>query len=127
MFVYRLTEPIDVFDGLTPLPDWLTGTGSAHATHWALQAVLALADAAPAIGWRGDMRHLPSVGVAPDPPGVTPYLLVKQDDNGDTFIVTATDAPWLDSIAAACTRTDPRRIGAWTHPTADDILEASNS
>ncbi len=27
MFVYRLTEPIDVFDGLTALPDWLTGAG----------------------------------------------------------------------------------------------------
>jgi hypothetical protein len=23
MFVYRLTEPVDEFDGLTALPDWL--------------------------------------------------------------------------------------------------------
>ncbi len=67
MFIYRLTEPIDVFDELTPLPDWLNGASS-HATRWALQAVLALADAAPDIGWRGDMRHLPSVGVIPDSP-----------------------------------------------------------
>jgi hypothetical protein len=120
MFVYRLTEPIDVFDGLTSLPDWIR-TGSAHASRWALQAILALADAAPAIGWQGDMRHLPSVGVAPDPPSVTPYLVVKQDNNGDTFIVTTIDAPWLDTIATACTSVEPRSIGAWTHPTLDDI------
>jgi len=40
VFVYRLTEPIDEFDGLTPLPNWLSGE-SLHATRWALQAVLA--------------------------------------------------------------------------------------
>jgi hypothetical protein len=120
MFVYRLTEPIDVFDGLTPLPDWLGGA-SASATHWALQAVLALADAAPVVGWRGDMRHLPSVGVIPTPPVVTPYLMVKQDDNGATFIVTAINAPWIDADATTCTRVEPRTIGAWTHPTSEDI------
>src|SRR2546421_2240037 len=124
MFVYRLTEPIDVFDGLTPLPDWIR-TGSAQTTQWALKAILALADAAPGIGWHGDMRHLPSVGVTPDPPGVAPYLVVKQDNNGDTFIVTTADAPWLDDIAAACLRVDPRPIGAWTHPTLDDLPTSS--
>jgi hypothetical protein len=121
MLVYRLTEPIDEFDGLTPLPDWLNNA-SPHATRWALQAVLALADAAPAIAWRGDMRHLPSVGVTLTPPGTTPYLVVKQDDNGATFVVTTTEAPWItaDTITA-CTQVEPRHIGAWTHPTPDDI------
>jgi hypothetical protein len=121
MFVYRLTEPIDEFDGLTPIPDWLTGAASARATGWVLQAILALADAAPTIGWRGDMRHLPSVGVVPTPPGVTPYLVVKQDDNGVTFVVTTVDAPWIASDAADCTRVQARPIGVWTHPTTDDI------
>jgi hypothetical protein len=121
MFIYRLTEPIDAFDGLTPLPDWLTGTNSTRATQWALQAVLALADAGPAIGWRGDMRHLPSVGVVPTPPDATPYLVVKQDDNGITFIVTTVDTPWIGSDAADCIRVPARPIGAWTHPTIDDI------
>jgi hypothetical protein len=126
MFVYRLTEPIDIFDGLTPLPDWLHG-GSPHATRWALQAILALTDAGPAIGWRGDMRHLPSVGVLPTPPSVTPYLVVKQDDNGATFIVTAEQAPWISSDAAGCVRVAPRTIGAWTHPTTDDIPPQATS
>jgi len=120
MFVYRLTEPIDEFDGLTPLPDWLHDA-SPHATRWALQAILALADAAPAVGWRGDMRHLPAVGVMPTPPTTTPYLVVKQDDNGATFIVTTSETPWIAADAAACTRVAAREIGAWTHPTRDDI------
>jgi hypothetical protein len=121
VFVYRLTEPIDEFDGLTPLPDWLKDA-SPHTTRWALQAVLALADAAPVVAWRGDMRHLPSVGVALSPPGTAPYLLVKQDDNGVTFVVTSTEAAWIAAdTVAACTQVEPRHIGPWTHPTADDI------
>jgi hypothetical protein len=120
MFVYRLTEPVDEFDGLTPLSDWLTGA-SPHATSWALQAILALADAAPAVGWRGDMRHLPAVGVMLTPPSTTAYLVVKQDDNGATFVVTATETPSIAADAATCTRVVPREIGAWTHPTREDI------
>jgi hypothetical protein len=120
MFVYRLTEPIDEFDGLTPLPDWLAGA-SAHATRWTLQAVLALADAGPAIGWQGDMRHLPSAGALPTPPATVPFLVVKQDDNGATFVITPTEAPSIASDAAACVHVTPRRIGGWTHPTTDDV------
>jgi hypothetical protein len=118
MFVHRLTEPVDVFDGLTPLPDWLRNA-SDHEARWALQAVLALADAASDVGWRGDMRHLPSVGVLLTPPDTTPYLVVKQDDDGATFLVTAADAAGI--TASLSIRVAPRDIGAWTHPTTDDI------
>jgi hypothetical protein len=118
MFVHRLTQPVDVFDGLTPLPDWLRHA-SDHEARWALQAVLALADAASEVGWRGDMRHLPSVGVLLTPPDTTPYLVVKQDDNGTTFLITAADAAGI--TASLSTRVAPRDIGAWTHPTTDDI------
>ena len=86
-----------------------------------MQAILALADAAPAVGWRGDMRHLPAVGVALTPPTTSPYLIIKQDDNGATFVVTTTEAPWIAADAAACTRVAAREIGARTHPTRDDI------
>jgi hypothetical protein len=119
MFVYRLTEPIDDFDDLTPLPDWMHAA-SPHATRWMLQAILALADAAPVVGWRGDMRHLPAVGVTPASEA-TPYLVVKQDNNGDTFVVTAMDAPWAAAGTAACCRVTPRDVGAWIHPTREDI------
>ncbi len=120
MFVYRLTEPIDIFDGLTPLPDWIS-TGSAQATRWALQAILALADAAPDIGWQGDMRHLPSAGALPTPLAAVPFLVVKQDNNGDTFVITPTEAPSIADDAVACVHVPPRQIGGWTHPTTDDI------
>src|SRR5438067_11299348 len=86
MFVYALTEPIDIFDGLTPLPEWIIAD-PVPRTRWALQALLALADTATQVRWNGDMRHLPSVGTALTPPGTSPYLVVKQDNNGTTSAV----------------------------------------
>jgi hypothetical protein len=126
MFIYRLAEPVDVFDGLTPLPDWLNDAGP-HETRWVLQAVLALADAAPVVGWSGEMRHLPSVGVALTPPNTTLYLVAKQDDNGVTFVVTHAEASWITADAAEYTAVEPRRIGEWTHPTTDAIPEQHES
>lgn len=120
MFVYRLTEPIDIFDGLTPLPQWLADA-SPQTTQWVLQAILALADAGPDIGWDGDMRHLPSAGALPTPPAAAPFLVVKQDNNGDTFIITANETPTIAADADACVHVSPRQIGAWAHPTTDDI------
>jgi hypothetical protein len=120
MFIYRLTEPIDEFDGLTPLPAW-PQDASPHAIRWVLQAVLALADAAPEVGWRGDMRHLPSVGGLPTTPAATPYLVIKQDDNGATFVITAAEAPGIGADAVVSTCVTSHEIGAWTHPTGDDI------
>ena len=45
MFVYTLTEPIDPFDELIPLPQWIADD-PAPRTRWALQAILSLSDAA---------------------------------------------------------------------------------
>lgn len=111
MFVHRLSEPIDIFDGLTPLNDWLTHNPT--RTAWALQAVLALTDAADRVGWEGDMRHLPLVGALPTPSRATPYLLIKQDNNGDTFLVSAAEIPGIDP-QTLITEIRPRQIGAWT-------------
>ena len=99
MHVYRLNEPIDDFDGLTPLNEWLDG--DAERLAWALRAVLALAQAAQAVGWRGDMRHLPFVGHLPTSPFVTRYLVAKQDNNGDTFLICEADPAELPGHAAA--------------------------
>jgi hypothetical protein len=95
MFVCRLTEPIDLLDGVTPLNDWLTRQHPSR-TAWALQAVLVLTDAAAHVGWRGDMRHLPMVGALPTPSRTTPYLAIKQDNNGDTFLISPTQIPDID-------------------------------
>jgi hypothetical protein len=115
MLVYRLTEPIDDFDGLTPLHRWLADDAP-QRTAWVLAAVLALADATRSVGWRGDMRHLPMVGVLPTSPQTTPYLVVKQDDNGATFIITEAEPDWIDQSAASINVTT-HAIGAWQpHP-----------
>ena len=72
MYVYRLSEPIDDFDGLTPLNEWLDGDADRLA--WALRAVLALTEAALTVGWKGDMRHLPMGAVRADGPARRPAL-----------------------------------------------------
>ena len=41
MFVYALHEPIDDFDALTPLPQWIAADPT-WRTRWTLQAILAL-------------------------------------------------------------------------------------
>jgi hypothetical protein len=118
LHVYRLSEPIDDFDGLTPLNEWLDG--DAERLAWALQAVLALAEAAPTVGWKGDMRHLPLVGHLPTSPFVTRYLVVKQDNNGDTFLICQADPAELLDHAAADEVT-PGPVGAWLPPNASDL------
>jgi hypothetical protein len=118
LHVYRLSEPIDDFDGLTPLNEWLDG--DAERLAWALRAVLALAQAAPAVGWRGDMRHLPLIGHLPTSPFVTRYLVAKQDNNGDTFLISEADPAELPGHAAADEVT-PGPIGAWLPPNARDL------
>jgi hypothetical protein len=111
VYVYRLTEPIDTFDGLTPLRRWLAAATPSQ-TSWALTAVLALTDAAADVDWQGDMRHLPLVGALPTRPHTTPYLVIKQDNNGDTFLVTDA-APGQIGDTAAHTHVPARQIGAW--------------
>ena len=120
MFVYALTQPIDDFDALTPLPGWIAADPTPR-TRWALQAVLALADTAIQQRWDGDMRHLPSVGVVLAPPDAIPYLVVKQDNNGTTFVISGIELPWPDGTVDGTAETCPRPIGAWTHPTSNDI------
>ena len=47
------------------------------------------------------MRHLPLVGHLPTSPFVTRYLVAKQDNNGDTFLICQADpAELLDHAAA---------------------------
>lgn len=120
MFVYRLATPIDEFDDLVPLPDWLHD-GSPASIAWMLQAVLALQDAAAKVRWDGDLRHLPSVSIRADD---GPYLVAKQDNNGDTFVVTSHRLPWAEAESDLQHETQPRDIGAFTHPTDADIAEA---
>jgi hypothetical protein len=120
MFVYDLTEPVDAFDALTQLSDWLTAD-PVPRTQWMLQAVLALADVADQVRWDGEMRHLPSVGAVLAPPESHPYLVVKQENNGTTFVISGIEIPGLTGIIAHTAQAIRRPIGGWTHPTSHDI------
>ena len=124
MFVYALIQPIDTFDGLTPLPEWIIAD-PAHRTRWALQAMLALADTAAQVRWNGDLRHLPSVGAVLAPPGTSPYLVVKQDNNGTTFVIAAVELPLPADLVERRAEIPKRSIGAWTHPTLAEIDAAA--
>jgi hypothetical protein len=126
MFIYRLVTPLDDFDDLVALPDWLRNASPASIA-WVLQAVLALQDSAEQIGWRGDMRHLPSVSIPSVGTNDTTHLVVKQDDNGTTFLISSTPLPWADTLSSAQTITTPHRITPVTLPTAADIAEAMTS
>jgi hypothetical protein len=121
VIVYRLTVPIDEFEDFVPVTEWIRG-GSPQDTAWILTAVLALQDAR--LGWDGEMRHLPSVGVPTDGTAQEPYLIVKQDSNGATFVVSANPLSWAETGCARVENVRPRRIGAFTHPTAEEIREA---
>lgn len=121
MIVYRLTVPIDDFEDFVPITDWIR-SGSPQDIAWTLTAVLALQDAG--LGWDGEMRHLPSVGVPTDRTAAEPCLIVKQDNNGDTFVISTNPLDWAQAECASAARVRPRRIGAFTHPTAEEIDEA---
>ena len=120
MFVYALTEPIDLFDGLISLPQWIT-EGERDRAAWALRAILALADTADVIRWDGDMRHLPSIGALPVPPEAVPYLVVKQDNNGTTFVVSDEPIGWLQEYCDHHAEVNGRKIGPGEHTTRSDI------
>ncbi|MCX5070771.1 hypothetical protein OOJ91_33545 [Micromonospora lupini] len=96
MHVYALNSPMDFFDGLIPLPAWLSdGEAAAGRARWAVGAILALADAK--VDWDGDMRHEPYVGAVPNGDGGTAtYLVVKQEGNGGTFVVSNVRMAWLE-------------------------------
>jgi hypothetical protein len=121
VIVYRLTVPFDDFEDFVPVTDWIRA-GSPQDVAWILTAVLALQDAG--LGWDGEMRHLPSVGVPTDRTATEPYLIVKQDNNGDTFVISANPASWAEAGCARVEDVRPRRIAAFTHPTAEEIREA---
>jgi hypothetical protein len=114
-----LTTPIDLFDGLSPLSRWIAD-GDWQAA-WALRAVLALTDAAEHVGWRGDMRHLPSAGALPTPGHVTPFLVVKQESDGATFVICDDETPWLIPLSDTSQQVTARYIGPWPHDTRADL------
>ncbi|MBM0201857.1 hypothetical protein JNW90_01140 [Micromonospora sp. STR1s_5] len=119
-FVYALESPIDFFDDLIPLPAWLAdrNAGSDRA-RWAIWAVLALADST--VGWEGDMRHQPYIGGVPSGDGATDrYMVVKQDNDGYTFVISEIPMPWLEARSNRHEEVRSRDLGR--HPWEPESL-----
>lgn len=53
-------------------------------------------DAGRKVGWEGDFRGEPYVGFLPDPHEPRTYLVWKQENNGDTFVVSPVELPYLE-------------------------------
>ena len=67
------------------------------------------------------MRHLPSVGALPVPPEAVPYIVVKQDNNGTTFVVRDQPIGWLLEYCDHHAESGSRNIGPWEHTTRSDV------
>lgn len=67
------------------------------------------------------MRHLPSAGALPTPGHVTPFLVVKQESDGATFVICDAEMPWLIPLSATSLQVTDRHIGPWPHATQADL------
>jgi hypothetical protein len=74
-------------------------------------------------------RHAPpaSIGTILASPETHPYLVVKQDNNGTTFVVNDIEIPGLTAVIHHTARAICRPIGTWIHPTSHDIPEIPHS
>lgn len=52
--------------------------------------------AAAEVGWEGDFRHPPCVLWQPVDDAFRPGFVIKQDNNGDTFVVSPVPLPHLE-------------------------------
>ncbi|MFD0226600.1 hypothetical protein ACWGPD_21655 [Streptomyces hirsutus] len=134
MFVYRLNNPIDLEaddgDGLVPLTYWLTDNVRPDRAAWLLEAVLALADAAPAVRWDGDMRHLPFVDPNVEESSGEPALIVIQQDPGaDSFVISRSPVSWAERQSDRWHETRTRDIAptafVFPEPIRADLLTAA--
>ncbi|MCP9209437.1 hypothetical protein [Streptomyces cucumeris] len=117
MFVYHLDKPMDLWaddnDSVLPLTYWLTDNVQPEKATWLLEATLALADAAPAVRWDGDMRHLPFVDVeAEDTTGEPALVVIQRDPGADSFVISRRPVPWAERQSNRWHETRTRDIGA---------------
>ncbi|MCX5187579.1 hypothetical protein [Streptomyces sp. NBC_00268] len=99
MFVYHLNNPIDLEaddgDSFVPLTHWLTDNVRPEKAAWLLETTLALADAAPAVRWDGDMRHLPFVDAhGEDTTGEPALIVIQQEPVADSFVISRRPVSW---------------------------------
>lgn len=104
MYVYAGT-PIDFWEGWKTEAEYLASLNTSDAfgdpTSDGLAAYYKRLGAAQllakGVGWEGDIREGPFVSGIPTPGSCDSEILIgwKQDNNGDTFIASPYELPWL--------------------------------
>lgn len=98
MFVYKRTA-IDFWDGWFSENEYLD-RADAHSAEFAYQLQKQLGFmGAKKLGWDGDVREGPFVaGLPTDKTAKDGHVVMawKQDNNGDTYIVSPFKMPWLE-------------------------------
>lgn len=106
-FTYRI-QPIDVLwenlKSVTQTVDALVNESPMPEKNYLiyvqrfLNAWEAAQESAKAVGWEGDFRLSPVVFWLPGDGGFDYGFAFKQDNNGDTFVVSPVPMPWLEAI-----------------------------
>lgn len=71
--------------------------------------------------WEGDIRNGPYVFMIPKEGTMEPGLVWKQDNNGNTFVVTLTELPWMEGLGEKSTVT-LKLPGRWPYSGRGPIL-----
>ena len=103
-FAYSI-EPIDFgWEHLIPVPNTLAnlvkntdenGDIDSAAIQDFLKAWDSAKTAAKQVGWEGDHRHDPAVFWLPSGGEFQIAFVIKQDNNGNTFVISPHALPWL--------------------------------
>lgn len=107
---------VDFFDGMIPVSRYLSSPADAtinqpwelddaikqamERLEWVAGAMRALEQASLTVHWEGDFRHEPYVGALPWSAAGHPYLVVKQENNGDCYLISKGFAVPMDSELA---------------------------
>lgn len=101
LYVYRVENPIDFWDGWSPIADFMVakldtdepsfGYLSDFFAFFGRACVVA-----DQLGWDGDIRRSELyVSGLPEPNGGRVIIGWKQDNNGETFVASPVPLPWL--------------------------------
>lgn len=109
MFAYS-RAPIDFWPGWLKEDAYLAGLGNVYRAEGEVESAIEHYNRQKArafflagkVGWEGDVREGPFIaGLPTDEPGEDGKVMIawKQDNNGDTFVVSPLRLNWLENRA----------------------------
>ena len=82
----------------TAAAEMVSGYGEPGAVERFLKSFQEARKLAVQVGWEGDFRQEPKVFWIPDENAFAYGFVWKQDNNGETFVVSPQPMPWLDAL-----------------------------